>query len=256
MNLSQRHRAGHAQPNHRIGDRHQRRPRRALRLAGFGDARGASGTGSTNLQTTSRNPSPVNAFYVDHKRTASGPAIRVGRQTAISGGLLGLFDGVSLAYPVGQGFKIDVMGGKPANNLVSAPGQRLFAAVLEADGLFDRFGGNIYLIDQTVEGNTNRRAVGAEVRYSDEKVSIYSLVDYDTVFKGLNAVSLQGSFLAPAQTSITLLVDGRKAPTLQLTNASDQLGPALDRRAAADHAARPGHRGWHAPPRPRPSRRC
>ncbi len=177
------------------------------------------GTGSTNLQTTSRNPSLVNAFYVDHKRTASGLAIRVGRQTAISGGLLGLFDGVSLAYPVGQGFKIDVMGGKPANNLVSTPGQRLFAAVLEADGLFDRFGGNIYLIDQTVEGNTNRRAVGAEVRYSDEKVSIYSLVDYDTVFKGLNAVSLQGSFLAPAQTSITLLVDGRKAPTLQLTNA-------------------------------------
>ena len=52
------------------------------------------GTGSTNLQTTSRNPSLVNAFYVDHKRTASGLAIRVGRQTAISGGLLGLFDGV------------------------------------------------------------------------------------------------------------------------------------------------------------------
>lgn len=177
------------------------------------------GTGSTNLQTTSRNPSLVNAFYVDHKRTASGLAIRVGRQTAISGGLLGLFDGVSLAYPVGQGFKIDVMGGKPANNLVSAPGQRLFAAVLEADGLFDRFGGNIYLIDQTVEGNTNRRAVGAEVRYSDDKVSIYSLVDYDTVFKGLNAVSLQGSVLAPAQTSVTLLLDARKAPTLQLTNA-------------------------------------
>ncbi|MFO1335154.1 MAG: tetratricopeptide repeat protein [Piscinibacter sp.] len=187
------------------------------------------GTGSTNLQTTSRNPSLVNAFYVDHKRTASGLAIRVGRQTAISGGLLGLFDGVSLAYPVGQGFKIDVMGGKPANNLVSAPGQRLFAAVLEADGLFDRFGGNIYLIDQTVEGNTNRRAVGAEVRYSDEKVSIYSLVDYDTVFKGLNAVSLQGSFLAPAQTSITLLVDGRKAPTLQLTNALISSGqPSID----------------------------
>ena len=187
------------------------------------------GTGSTNLQTTSRNPSLVNAFYVDHKRTASGLAIRVGRQTAISGGLLGLFDGVSLAYPVGQGFKLDVMGGKPANNLVSTPGQRLFAAVLEADGLFDRFGGNIYLIDQTVEGNTNRRAVGAEVRYSDEKVSIYSLVDYDTVFKGLNAVSLQGSFLAPAQTSITLLVDGRKAPTLQLTNALISSGqPSID----------------------------
>ncbi len=187
------------------------------------------GTGASNLQTASRNPSLVNAFYVDHKRNASGLAIRVGRQTAISGGLLGLFDGVSLAYPVGQGFKLDVMGGKPANNLVSAPGQRLFAAVLEADGILDRFGGNIYLLDQTVEGNTNRRAIGAEVRYSDEKLSVYSLVDYDTVFKGLNAVSLQGSFLAPAQTSITVLVDGRKAPTLQLTNALISSGqPSID----------------------------
>jgi len=35
----------------------------------------------------------------------------------------------------------------------------------------------------------------------------------------LNAVSLQGSFQAPGQTTITVLVDSRKAPSLQLTNA-------------------------------------
>mgnify|MGYP000045860155 CR=1 FL=1 len=92
------------------------------------------GTGSTNLQTTSRNPSLVNAFYVDHKRTASGLAIRVGRQTAISGGLLGLFDGVSMTYPVTQSVKVDLMGGVPANSLVSSPSERLLAAVVEADG--------------------------------------------------------------------------------------------------------------------------
>lgn len=177
------------------------------------------GTGSANLQSTSRNPSLINAAYVDHKRNASGLAVRLGRQSAISGGLLGLFDGLSLTYPVGQGFKVDLMGGVPANTLVDAPSQRLLAAVVEADGILDHWGGNAYIIDQTSEGVTNRRAIGTEVRYSNDTLSMYSLVDYDTIFRGLNAVSFQGTFLAPAQTSITLLLDARKAPSLQLTNA-------------------------------------
>jgi hypothetical protein len=177
------------------------------------------GTGSTNLARTSHNQSLLNAAYVDYKRNASGLAVRIGRQSAISGGLLGLFDGVSLAYPFGQGFKFDLMGGVPANALVSAPSERLMAAVLEADGILEHWGGNVYFIDQTSEGIPNRRAFGAEVRYSDDRFSIYTLADYDTLFKVLNAVSLQGTFQAPAQTSVTLLLDARKAPSLQLTNA-------------------------------------
>lgn len=177
------------------------------------------GTGSTNLASNSHNQSLLNAAYVDYKRTASGLAVRVGRQSAISGGLLGLFDGASLVYPVGQSVKVDLMGGVPANTLVSAPSQRLLAAVVEADGIFERWGGNVYLVDQTSEGVTNRRAIGAEVRYSDERLSLYTLADYDTIFRVLNAVTLQGSFQAPAQTSVTVLLDARKAPSLQLTNA-------------------------------------
>jgi hypothetical protein len=184
------------------------------------------GTGATNLQTTSRNPSLVNAAYVDHKRLGSGLAVRLGRQSAISGGLLGLFDGVSMTYPVTQSVKVDLMGGVPANSLVSSPSERLLAAVVEADGILERWGGNVYIIDQTSEGITNRRAVGAEVRYADDTLSMYSLVDYDTVFRGLNAVSVQGTFQAPGQTNVTLLLDARKAPSLQLTNALISSGAA------------------------------
>ncbi|MFZ2651602.1 MAG: hypothetical protein WA210_16010 [Burkholderiaceae bacterium] len=184
------------------------------------------GTGSTNLQTSSRNPSVLSAAYLDHKRNESGLAIRVGRQTAISGGLLGLFDGVSLTYPLRQGVKFDLMGGVPSSPLVSAASQRLLAAVVQADGILDHWGGNVYLLDQTSEGITNRRAVGTEVRYSGERFSSYSLLDYDTIFRGLNAVSLQGSFQAPGQTTVTLLLDARKAPSLQLTNALISTGAA------------------------------
>jgi hypothetical protein len=177
------------------------------------------GTGATNLSSESQNTSLLNSAYIDYRRTESGLAMRLGRQSAISGGLLGLFDGVSMAYPVRPGLKVSLMGGVPANTLVAAPSQRLFAALVEADNILDNWGGNLYILDQTVEGFTNRRALGAEIRYSADTLSAYSLLDYDINFKQLNAVTLQGSIQAPGQTTVTVLVDNRKAPSLQLSNA-------------------------------------
>lgn len=177
------------------------------------------GTGATNLSSESQYSGLLNAAYVDYRRTESGLGVRVGRQSAISSGLLGLFDGASMVYPVRSGVKLNLMGGVPANTLVSAPSQRLLAASVDADGFVDGWGGNVYLLDQTVEGYTNRRALGTEIRYSTDSFSTYTLIDYDIYFKALNAVTVQGSIQAPGQTTITILLDNRKAPSLQLTNA-------------------------------------
>ncbi len=177
------------------------------------------GTGASNLSSESHNSSLLSSAYVDYRRTESGLGLRVGRQSAISGGLIGMFDGASMLIPVRSGLKVDLMAGVPANALVSAPSQRLAAAMLEMDGLVEGWGGNIYLLGQTVEGVANRRAVGAEVRYSADTYSAYSLVDYDINFKTWNAFTLQGSAQLPAQTTLTLYLDNRKAPSLQLTNA-------------------------------------
>lgn len=177
------------------------------------------GTGSTNLSATSKNTSVLNAAYLDFRPKESGLAVRLGRQTAINGGLLGMFDGVSLTYPVRQGMRLNVMGGSPANPLVSAPDERLLAGMLEADSILENLSGDIYVIDQTTEGITNRRAVGAEARFSDERGSLYALLDYDQLFHALNAFSLQASIQGAGQTTYTLLIDSRKAPSLQMTNA-------------------------------------
>jgi len=177
------------------------------------------GTASANLASTSHVSSLLNTAYLDYRRSESGLAVRVGRQTPTAGGLLGLFDGASVTVPVGQGFKVDLMGGVPANPLLSAPSQQLLAAMVEADNILDHWGGDLYLIDQTTEGFADRRAVGAEVRYFDELLSVYSLLDYDTLFRKVNAFTLQGSFQAPWQNTVTVLVDSRKAPSLQMTNA-------------------------------------
>ncbi len=177
------------------------------------------GTASANLASTSHVSSQLSTAYLDYRRNESGLAMRLGRQTPTAGGLLGLFDGASVTVPVGQGFKVDLMGGVPANPLLSAPSQQLLAAMVEADNILDHWGGDIYLIDQTTEGIADRRALGAEVRYFDELLSVYSLLDYDTLFRKVNAFTLQGSFQAPWQNTVTVLVDSRKAPSLQMTSA-------------------------------------
>ena len=177
------------------------------------------GTGSRNLTSTSNNTSILNAAYVDYRVKGNGLAVRLGRQSAINGGLLGMFDGVSLTYPVREGYRVNVMGGVPANPLVSAPAERLFAAMIEADSIMENLSGDMYIINQTTEGITNRRAIGTEARYSNEHGSLYALLDYDQLFRAVNAFTVQGSLQAAGQTTFTLLLDTRKAPSLQLTNA-------------------------------------
>ncbi len=188
------------------------------------------GSGSNNLMAGGHSSSSIGSVYVEHRRNGGGPlgglAVRAGRQSPISGGLLGLFDGVSLAYPLGEGLKLDLMGGVPASALVSAPGERLLAAVLEADTFLERYGGNFYVLDQSTQGITNRRSLGSEVRYAGDAWSLNTLLDYDALFGKVNALSLHGSLQLGAQTTLTVLADERRAPSLQLTNALISSGAA------------------------------
>jgi hypothetical protein len=134
--------------------------------------------------------------------------------------MLGMFDGLSLTYPVKQGVRVNLMGGIPASPLVNSPNERMYAGMIEVDEIMVKnLSGDIYILDQTTQGITNRRTIGTEARYSNERGSIYALVDYDQLFSAVNAVSLQGSIQGPAQTTFTLLLDRRRAPSLQLTNA-------------------------------------
>jgi hypothetical protein len=178
------------------------------------------GTGSANLSATSNNTSILNAAFVDYRLKSNGLAVRVGRQSPINGGLLGMFDGLSLTYPVKPGVRVNLMGGVPASPLVSSPNEQMYAAMVEADSIFlQNLSGDMYILNQTTQGITNRRTIGTEARYSNERGSLYALVDYDQLFSAINAISLQGSIQGPAQTTFTLLLDRRKAPSLQLTNA-------------------------------------
>lgn len=181
------------------------------------------GSHSDNLDSgsalTSTTQGLISAAYVDYRNLASRLDLRVGRQSAIGGSLFGLFDGVSMAMPFGEKYKVDAMLGVPANTLVSAPQQGLAGVMLEADNLFEHWGGNLSLVEQTTEGISDRRAIGTEVRYFGDSLSMYTQLDYDVNFNVLNAFTVQGSFQGPYDTTVTMLLDDRKAPSLQLSDA-------------------------------------
>jgi tetratricopeptide (TPR) repeat protein len=176
-------------------------------------------TVSKNFMASSNVKSSLNSVYVDYRNLSAKVDWRVGRQSAVGGSLFGLFDGVSMTMPVASKYKFSAMLGSPANTLVSAPSQRLAGVMLEGDGLFEHWGGNVSLVDQTTEGISDRRAVGLEARYFGESMSMFSQMDYDLNFRALNALTLQGSGQGPFDTTLTVLVDNRKAPSLQLSDA-------------------------------------
>lgn len=161
----------------------------------------------------------VSAAYVDYRDLKSRLDVRAGRQSAIGGSMFGLFDGISAAMPFGAGYKVDAMLGVPANQLVSAPQQAMAGVMLEADNLFEHWGGNISLMEQTTESISDRRAVGLEVRYFGDVLSVFSQIDYEVNLQTLNAFTVQGSVQGPADTTVTLLLDDRRAPSLQLSDA-------------------------------------
>lgn len=173
----------------------------------------ASSTTSTGTQGL------ISAAYLDYRDLKSRTDVRLGRQSAIGGAMFGLFDGVSMATPVGDGLKFDAMLGVPANQLVTAPQQTMVGVMLEADSIMERWGGNVSLMEQTTESISDRRAMGLEVRYFGDAVSVFSQIDYEINLQSVNAVTLQGSIQGPSDSTITLMFDDRRAPSLQLSNA-------------------------------------
>ena len=161
----------------------------------------------------------VTSAYYDYKGLQNHLSARIGRQSGYSGGLPNRFDGALVGYGFAPNFKFNVAAGLPVE-FPSIESDRTFWEVsLEAENLAGRWSGNVFYIDQVVDGITDRRATGGEIRYFDERRSLYTLVDYDISYDLMNIAMLQGSWQTPGKTTFNLLLDRRRAPTLSTNNA-------------------------------------
>ena len=167
--------------------------------------------------TPSRNR--LTSAYYDYKGLQNHLSARLGRQSGYSGGLPNRFDGALLGYGFMSKFKVNLAAGLPVEFPTIDSERKFWGVSLDAENLADRWSGNVFFVDQWVDGISDRRAAGGEVRYFDERRSLYSLVDYDISYDVVNIAMLQGSWQTAGQTTFSLLVDRRRAPTLSTYNA-------------------------------------
>jgi len=160
----------------------------------------------------------LTALYVDWKEAGPGLSARVGRQSGLGGGVLGRFDGALLGWSFVPRWKLNLVAGQPTERLLDTR-RRFHGASIDAEALLPGLGGSLYAIEQTLDGEVDRRAVGTELRYFQPGVSVFSQYEYDTTLQGVNIASVQGTWTSEGNTVVNLLYDRRATPMLMLGNA-------------------------------------
>jgi tetratricopeptide (TPR) repeat protein len=179
-------------------------------------------TNSASFLTTQKSYNRINNAYAESLNKGMDLFARVGRQSSPGYGVLGRFDGAWLRYGFNAFSKIDLMAGTPVE-FYPSPKKKFFGAAVDLGPFADRWSGNVFLIEQRVEGQGDRRAIGSEIRYLDPQKNGFALLDYDTTGKTLNIALIQGNWQIRDGTSLNLLFDRRRSPILQLTNSLNAL---------------------------------
>lgn len=160
----------------------------------------------------------LSALFGDFKYQPLALTARVGRQSSTGNGVLGRFDGATAGWTFLPGWRVMALAGVPVDSGLGE--SKSFAgAALENTSLIDGMTATLYGINQTTESITDRRAVGAELRYFRAGLSLFSVFDYDVKFSELNIASAQGSWTFSKGTTVNALYDLRRGPTLQMSNA-------------------------------------
>jgi hypothetical protein len=149
------------------------------------------------------NRNRVNAAYVEVKNRTTDYSARLGRQTTGGAGVMGRFDGVYAGFGSPQDFRINAVAGQLVD--FTSVAQPVFYGVSVEQGPV-----SVYLLNQTIEGIVDRRALGAEFRYFEGKKTAYSAVDYDIFYKVLNTLTFTGSYGFETGTTVNFMADYRK----------------------------------------------
>jgi hypothetical protein len=171
-----------------------------------------------NFMSGGSNRNWLNALYAETRYLPNDLMGRFGRQSATSGGVLGLFDGAAGSWGFMPNYRVNAVVGQPVDPPFNTS-KTFYGASVDVDRLGDRAGGSLFAIRQVAAGETDRLGIGGELRYFDSARNVYSMIDYDPLFRAVNIGMVQGTWQFPTLTTINLLYDYRRAPTLQLTNA-------------------------------------
>jgi tetratricopeptide (TPR) repeat protein len=170
----------------------------------------------------SGNETRISTLSFEAKDFKTGLYGRVGRQSRSSGGVLGRFDGALFSYDLTQKVKVNTVLGYPvrsSNSNAVDTDRKFYGVNFDLGTFFEHWDFNTFFIDQYVNGITDRRAVGGEVRFLHPKFSFFNLVDYDVSYNELNLFLVNAHYSLPTKTRLSMVLDYRKSPILTSSNA-------------------------------------
>ncbi len=166
--------------------------------------------------------SRLSALYIDaldRKRHVSG---RVGRQSRSTGGVLGRFDGGLFSYQPYSPVTVNLVAGYPVTSSTDTSindDKHFYGLSFDLGTFMEHWNFNTFIINQEVDGISDRQAVGGETRYFDAYRSFFSLVDYDISYNELNLILFVGNWTFSDKTTFNMSLDYRKSPILMTSNA-------------------------------------
>lgn len=181
-----------------------------------------SGSQQNDFTGSSVDETRVATLLLESRFKDSGATTRIGRQTSTSGGALGRFDGIQGSYRFSDTIGMNAIGGSPVERASDLPfiHERYFFGVSADASWFSKsLDTTLYAIEERSEDFLDRRAVGLEVRHSNNGQSLYGAAEYDIHFNDIKSALLNGSKIFDDRSVASLQVDYRRAPTLQLSNA-------------------------------------
>lgn len=162
------------------------------------------------------------AFIEQNARNHSY-AYRVGRQNGLGAGAPGRFDGLWGGYRFNPTWRVNGVVGKPveytSGGLSTSSNKDFTGLSVDLSPRPEQWSGTGYFIQQRVSGIVDRRAVGTEGHYFDAGRNLMGLFEYDTLFKKVDLAMFQGNWTTGVSTNYNVLVDHRRSPPLQLSNA-------------------------------------
>lgn len=173
-----------------------------------------------NFLPNSRNDNRLNSFYVEQSGRDRSYLYRLGRQSGVAGGVPGRFDGAWAGYSPNPVWRLNAVIGTPVDIFGSNIERKTFAGVsVDLTRLPEQWSGSGYFITQRVGKVVDRQAFGMEAHYFDAQRNYTGLFDYDRLFKVVNIAMFQGNWTDDTGDNYTMLVDHRKSPSMQITNA-------------------------------------
>ncbi len=177
----------------------------------------------------------LSSLYFDTEYEPWALRGRIGRQTLNTAGVPGRFDGGHVSWQYSPLLKFNAVAGAPVistRNMFVENERFFFGTSVDVTPVWNAVDGTFYYIEQRGLSNSlERRALGAELRYSNEVQSAFGLLEYDIENSEVNTALFSGSHTFANKSVLSLSADYRRAFILKSTDYLDGNQTAFDKLA-------------------------